>query len=817
MYSKGDDFHLLRAWVEKTSLLINIYRFLISLDRKKKIILYERENQSQALTSNTISFFNHHSRTLLKRMEEEGNVEEWSKSGEIALDMETASTHEMFPTSIKETTSPQPNPKISHQTGISSTANKEKLEHPRRSIDQEPSYQGFMGKPMIGTLPFSSGQSLISTITDDYQNPINPMERTGVNRRFYWRCKFWCWSFYVLCVIASTIMLALGSTIWYGLKSQLVFRVTLFVFCGIISFFLIWNLVTLLFFLLGQFYFIRKNFFFYVQGTQVYLVACFWSLTIIILWSAIMYPYFCCGGPYMYDTDLALRSFGSLLVLTILMTIKQVVVNAFGLSFERGAFKKRAEGFIFADHILFLLKKKVVKLSRASRRRKNHLRKDGDESKDLQSTTNLSHRDPPLMNINDDENQNGPAVSEVEGEEASYHDNSPSKASENPLSIQQIVEKTESLANDTFGPSRQHGQERGSNKDPSFFYGRSSFHRMFPENEHSYENADYLIQQQPSLLDGELRNARRDADLIFSTLRHPDRSFLTEEDFKRLGDKLKYAFRLFKGKQGSYVTREAIERALISISQEKRLIARSINDSRSIVTKLNTLLTLIFLIITGIVALLIFEGNVQTFQANFQQFLLSISAFLVAYTFLVGPLFRDLINCILFVFIMHPYDVGDRIIIDEMNLIVHRVNFMSTEFIQWDGQRMYIPNTVLLTKVIHNVRRSDPQKETIALDLPIDTPPHIIETLHQRLKDFFETNKAEFDPDFSFDLQRIEKSNKLCFTLLYQGHENWQEYLPRWHRRARLLLFLHNLLQEFRVEYSLPSQPVYMSQPMTNL
>jgi mechanosensitive ion channel protein 4/5/6/7/8/9/10 len=750
-------------------------------------------------------------------MDEEEKVGAGRESGEIALNMEATSALDAVPTTITKT-SPQLNTRVSHQTRVFPTVDNVKSKRPRRSMDQESSpYRDFMEKPDTTTASsLSFDPNLASTSGPVYGDPIELTEKTTTKRRrFYQRCEFWCWGFYVLFLIVSTITLILGSTIWYGMETQFVFRVTLFVFCGLLSLAPIWGLVTLLFLLVGQFYFIRKNFFFYVHGTQLYLVASLWSLIILILWAVIMYPFFCCGGPYMSKTILVLRAFGSLLALTILMTIKQVLVNILGLSFERGAFKKRAEEFIFADHALFLLKKKINKSSRLSRKNLP-LKKDDvscdNEPKDSRSTTNLSPGNPSPASTQDGEDQNRPTTKEVEGEEASYYDTSLSTSPEILLSTQQMAERIELLANNPLIHTPQHGKK--STKDPSFFYGRAPFHKMFPENELSYEISDYSIQHH-ALLDRELRAARQDAHLIFSTLKHPDRSFLTEEDFERLGDKMKHAFRLFKRKQGSYVTQKAIEQTLIGISQEKRLIARSINDSRSIVTKLNTLLTLIFLIIAGMMSFLIFEGNLETFQTNFQQFLLSISALLVAYTFLVGPLFRDLINCILFVFMMHPYDVGDRILIDDMNLIVHRVNFMSTEFIQWDGQRMYIPNTVLLGKVIHNMRRSNPQKDTIALDLHISTPPQMIETLRQRLKVFFETNKSEYDPDFSFDFQRIEKSTKLCFTLLYQGHENWQEYLPRWHRRARLLLFLHNLLQELHVEYSLPPQPVYISQPMT--
>jgi small-conductance mechanosensitive channel len=731
-------------------------------------------------------------------MQGEEHVEKSGKAAEVALNIgdEPASNVQVAVSALLLDSYQKPSGE-----GYSLSSRRTTGDHFRASV---PDKQRDATLFMLNTdTPLSPGKSAPIFAGDPDTEPQVRVKRPGCRG---W--KFWFWSLYGVCLIVSALTVVLGRTVWYDKETRFVFKITLFIFCGIISFSFINLLIGLVFWWLKRFYSIRKYFFFYVYVTPPYLIAFFWSLTLLVCWAVCMYPLFCCGGPHASATYSMLQFWGSLLGLTALMVIKQVLVNVFGLSFERGGFKKRAEDVIFAEHIISLLNRRLGKLHRTS---PNSPPEKHPEDADLPPPPRLS---APLVHSDVFRRASGKGTTNAH--EMDFDEEPTETFSSNPrghrLSIAKRIDKEERSRHVDDSSLRERRKPAGSRSmDPTFFYGKSRFYSMFSEDEPSHEEIDHL---EFHVMDEEHQEARRHASLIFYAIKSPDRSFLIEEDFTRLGGDMKYAFRLFKGKLDSNVTRASIEQTLFNLSQERRLITRNINNNRSIVSKLNVLLTLIFLVIAGILASFIFMGgDIQLFQAQFQTFLLSISTMLVAYTFLIGPLFRDLLNCVLFVFLMHPYDVGDRVIIDMMNLIVYRVNFISTEFIQWDGQRMYIPNTVLLGKVITNVRRSDPERESIILEMHVETSTDVLQTFEQRIRSFFEANKTEFDSNFALEFKQIEKSNKLCFNLAYQGYENSQAYLPRWHRRARLLLFIRDLLEEMQVVYVLPPQPVCLSLP----
>lgn len=66
-----------------------------------------------------------------------------------------------------------------------------------------------------------------------------------------------------------------------------------------------------------------------------------------------------------------------------------------------------------------------------------------------------------------------------------------------------------------------------------------------------------------------------------------------------------------------------------------------------------------------------------------------------AATFIFGNSAKNMFEGIIFMFVTHPFDVGDRLLIDGNNLIVKELGILYTIFQKWDGQVIYTPNSVL--------------------------------------------------------------------------------------------------------------------------
>ena len=60
-----------------------------------------------------------------------------------------------------------------------------------------------------------------------------------------------------------------------------------------------------------------------------------------------------------------------------------------------------------------------------------------------------------------------------------------------------------------------------------------------------------------------------------------------------------------------------------------------------------------------------------------------------------------LLSCI-FLFVKHPFDVGDLVQWDDNSYVVAKMNLMSTSFKRIDGKYVWVGHNVLSTKVIEN-------------------------------------------------------------------------------------------------------------------
>lgn len=117
----------------------------------------------------------------------------------------------------------------------------------------------------------------------------------------------------------------------------------------------------------------------------------------------------------------------------------------------------------------------------------------------------------------------------------------------------------------------------------------------------------------------------------------------------------------------------------------RRSLVHSLNDTKTAVDDLNMLASVLVLIVIIIVWLLIM-GFLTT------QVLVFISSQLLLVVFMFGNTAKTVFEAIIFVFVMHPYDVGDRCVIDgvqvvfnsEISLNIHMTKNRTEKYIMLD-------------------------------------------------------------------------------------------------------------------------------------
>ena len=74
-------------------------------------------------------------------------------------------------------------------------------------------------------------------------------------------------------------------------------------------------------------------------------------------------------------------------------------------------------------------------------------------------------------------------------------------------------------------------------------------------------------------------------------------------------------------------------------------------------------------------------------------------AFMLGLSWLIGGPIQEVITSIIFLFIKHPYDDGDRVCIEEEVYLVREIRLLSTIFMNKNGCLVQAPNSILSTKV----------------------------------------------------------------------------------------------------------------------
>lgn len=108
----------------------------------------------------------------------------------------------------------------------------------------------------------------------------------------------------------------------------------------------------------------------------------------------------------------------------------------------------------------------------------------------------------------------------------------------------------------------------------------------------------------------------------------------------------------------------------INIYKEREFLSYSLKDAKTAIEELNRILSVIVLVLILIVFLLLM-GLATT------KLLVVLSSQLLVAVFIFGNTCKTVFEAMIFVFVMHPFDVGDRCVVDGVQVL--RANFFNIE------------------------------------------------------------------------------------------------------------------------------------------
>lgn len=177
----------------------------------------------------------------------------------------------------------------------------------------------------------------------------------------------------------------------------------------------------------------------------------------------------------------------------------------------------------------------------------------------------------------------------------------------------------------------------------------------------------------------------------------------------------------------------------------------------------------------------------------------------------------SVVQSIIFLFVIHPFDIGDRVLIrlngELENLVVAELNVFSTTFFKWDGTSLFVPNNVLIDSPISNIRRSGSIMENHSIQVSSKTSPDKLQKLREMLTSFCRERREMYTDYVLVNYEKIEDSNRLFIKVLMQYQGNFQHYEGYLQKRSMFISELNRCLKALDIRYKLPTQKVKVIKP----
>ncbi|KAK9144159.1 hypothetical protein Sjap_004062 [Stephania japonica] len=305
--------------------------------------------------------------------------------------------------------------------------------------------------------------------------------------------------------------------------------------------------------------------------------------------------------------------------------------------------------------------------------------------------------------------------------------------------------------------------------------------------------------------------ARTCAQRTFKNVAKSGAKYIEEEDLLRFlrWEEIHTIFPLFEGAiETGHISKSAFRNWVVRAYIERKALAHSLNDTKTAVQQLHKLASAVVVVVIIVVSLLVI--GVATTKV-----LLVVSSQLVLVGFMFQNTCKTIFESIIFVFVMHPFDVGDRCVIDGVQLIVEEMNILTTVFLRYDNEKIFYPNTTLSTKPISNFYRSPEMSDTVDFTIDVSTSVENINALKKQIQTYIESKPKHWNPKHSLLVKEIENVDKMKLTLCVLHTINHQNYGEKNMRRSELVFELKKIFENIGIKYHVLPQEINLTQIST--
>uniref|UniRef100_A0A6N2LMG8 Mechanosensitive ion channel MscS domain-containing protein n=1 Tax=Salix viminalis TaxID=40686 RepID=A0A6N2LMG8_SALVM len=264
--------------------------------------------------------------------------------------------------------------------------------------------------------------------------------------------------------------------------------------------------------------------------------------------------------------------------------------------------------------------------------------------------------------------------------------------------------------------------------------------------------------------------AKAAARKIFANVARHGSKYIYLQDLMRFleEDQVSKTMSFFEeASETSRIGKSSLKNWVVNAFRERRALALTLNDTKTAVNKLHQMIN--FLVVS----------------------------------FIFGNTAKTLFESIIFLFVIHPFDVGDRCEIDGVQLIVEEMNILTTLFLRADNQKVLYPNSVLATKSIGNYYRSPDMGDSVEFHIHISTPGEKVALMKQRITSYIDGKKEHWYSDPTIVFREVVDLNKLVVAVWMRHRMNHQDMAEKNKRRALLIEEMVKIFSEIDIQYRL--------------
>jgi small-conductance mechanosensitive channel len=192
---------------------------------------------------------------------------------------------------------------------------------------------------------------------------------------------------------------------------------------------------------------------------------------------------------------------------------------------------------------------------------------------------------------------------------------------------------------------------------------------------------------------------------------------------------------------------------VMEVGQERKNRALSMHDISQAIEVLDRMLVVVVFVAIAFIYAAFFSKTLASKTAQLWSVLTGLA-------FAIGGTVTEFLGCCIFLFVKHPYDVGDRVDIDKTELIVEHISLMYSVFRRVDNDKtVQISHAVANTLWIENVSRSKAMKERITLGVSAATSSADIRALRIELEEFVRATDNARDYQSGIDVEVVGIGN----------------------------------------------------------